>query len=304
MLRKTALNEVPVGTTFEVWNRKYTVLDKGRDKIFVLAAEIETTMQFREDGEVYAVAPNDFRDSTIRNWLNDDYLGALLRDGPKNGDILDLEIDLKCTLGQHEYGKDKAKVGLLTLEEYGEYYDVIPRIDSSWWLATPWKTPSRSPSTLSTNSVWYVYSNGGCGFWDCNSTFGVPPALNLSPSLLVAWEDGNCEEDSGDWDEYIKYLHKWAVEHDHQECKGSCPMSYDEWMKRLNFLRNAKECASRSAESAKGGRDKQMELRSTMQRFHQNLSRKSRRNRRAVGEGTSTQDPAERVSEDVPESKS
>lgn len=152
MLRKTALNEVPVGTTFEVWNRKYTVLDKGRDKIFVLAAEIETTMQFREDDEVYAVAPNDFRDSTIRNWLNDDYLGALLRDGLKNGDILDLEVDLKCTLGQHEYGTDKVKVGLLTLEEYGGYYDIIPRIDSSWWLATPWKTPSRSPGTRNTAS--------------------------------------------------------------------------------------------------------------------------------------------------------
>ena len=221
MLRKTALNEVPVGTTFEVWNRKYIVLDKGRDKIFVLAAEIETTMQFRED---------DFRDSTIRNWLNDDYLGALLRDGLKNGDILDLEVDLKCTLGQHEYGTDKVKVGLLTLEEYGAYYDIIPRIDSSWWLATPWKTPSRSPYTSYTDGVWSVGSDGGYDGWNYSSTFGVRPALNLSPSLLVAWEDGNCEEDSGDWDEYIKYLHKWAVEHSDKGFNGCSPVCYDEWL--------------------------------------------------------------------------
>lgn len=230
MLRKTALNEVPVGTTFEVWNRKYTVLDKGRDKIFVLAAEIETEMQFREDDEVYAVAPNDFRDSTIRNWLNDDYLGILQENGLKNGDILDLEIDLKCTLGQHEYGKDIVKVGLLTLEEYGGYYDVIPRIDSPWWLATPWKTPLRSPHTDGTSGVWSVGSNGGYGRRSCYNTYGVRPALNLSPSLLVTWEDENYAEDSGDWDEYIKYLHKWAVEHSDKGFNGCSPVCYDEWL--------------------------------------------------------------------------
>lgn len=230
MLRKTALNEVPVGTTFEVWNRKYTVLDKGRDKIFVLAAEIETEMQFREDDEVYAVAPNDFRDSTIRNWLNDDYLGILQENGLKNGDILDLEIDLKCTLGQHEYGKDIVKVGLLTLEEYGGYYDVIPRIDSPWWLATPWKTPLRSPYTSNTGNVWNVDSNGGCGSRSYYYTLGVRPALNLSPSLLVTWEDENYAEDSGDWDEYIKYLHKWAVEHSDKGFNGCSPVCYDEWL--------------------------------------------------------------------------
>ena len=230
MLRKTALNEVPVGTTFEVWNRKYTVLDKGRDKIFVLAAEIETEMQFREDDEVYAVAPNDFRDSTIRNWLNDDYLGILQENGLKNGDILDLEIDLKCTLGQHEYGKDIVKVGLLTLEEYGGYYDVIPRIDSPWWLATPWKTPLRSPYTSDTSLVWYVDSGGGCNLGYYGSTYGVRPALNLSPSLLVTWEDENYAEDSGDWDEYIKYLHKWAVEHSDKGFNGCSPVCYDEWL--------------------------------------------------------------------------
>jgi hypothetical protein len=230
MLRKTALNEVPVGTTFEVWNRKYTVLDKGRDKIFVLAAEIETEMQFREDDEVYAVAPNDFRDSTIRNWLNDDYLGILQENGLKNGDILDLEIDLKCTLGQHEYGKDIVKVGLLTLEEYGGYYDVIPRIDSPWWLATPWKTPLRSPSTNNSNYVWRVSSDGGYNGRNCNNTYGVRPALNLSPSLLVTWEDENYAEDSGDWDEYIKYLHKWAVEHSDKGFNGCSPVCYDEWL--------------------------------------------------------------------------
>lgn len=196
MLRKTALSEVPVGTTFEAWNHKYTVLNKENNKIFVLAAEIETMMQFRKNIKSYTVAPNDFRDSSIRNWLNNDYLGILQKNELKNDDILDLEIDLKCTLGQHEYGKDKVKVGLLTLEEYGKYYDIIPCVDSPWWLATPWRTPSRSPSTGRTVSVWYVGSGGGYDRWYCSDAGGVRPALNLSPSLLVVWKDKSCTEDS------------------------------------------------------------------------------------------------------------
>lgn len=196
MLRKTALSEVPVGTTFEAWNHKYTVLNKEDNKIFVLAEEIETMMQFRKNIKIYTVAPTDFRDSSIRNWLNNDYLGILQKNGLKNDDILDLEIDLKCTLGQHEYGKDKVKIGLLTLEEYGKYYDVIQCVDSPWWLATPWRTPSRSTNVFDITYTWLVYSNGDCDYWLCSSMGGVRPALNLSPSLLVVWEDESCTEDS------------------------------------------------------------------------------------------------------------
>ncbi len=99
---KTAqLKQVPVGKTFEVWDRKFTVLRSDEDKVFVLAVELEKQMPFREEGEVYKVAPNDFRDSTARNWLNNEYLGLLQEKGLKNDDILDLEINLKCTLEQH-----------------------------------------------------------------------------------------------------------------------------------------------------------------------------------------------------------
>lgn len=235
MIRTTQLKQVPAGKTFEVWDRKFTVLRSDEDKVFVLAAELETQMPFREDGEVYKVAPNDFRDSTIRNWLNDEYLGLLQEKGLKNGDILDLEIDLKCTLGQHEYGTVKVKAGLLTLEQYGEYYDIIPEVDDWWCLATPWKTPSRSPHAIITNFVWSVSTDGDCYYNLYSGTYGVRPALNLSPSLLVAWEDEGCEEDTeeaGDWDGYIKYLHKWAAEHSSKYFEGCCPAAYedyDEW---------------------------------------------------------------------------
>lgn len=194
MLKKTVLRDVPAGETFEVWGRKFTVLKQEQDKTFVLAAEVEADMEFRLDDRDFSVAENDFRDSSIKDYLNMEYIDDLENAGAdKDEDILPLTIDLKCTLGQHEYGTDVVKAGLLTLEQYGEYYDIIPPIDNSWWLATPWKTPSRSPSTNNTTYVWHVYTNGYYSNHSCGNSYGVRPALNLNPSLLVSWSGGEQE---------------------------------------------------------------------------------------------------------------
>lgn len=196
MKKQTHLSAVPVGKTFEVWDRKFTVLKKEEGKIFVLAAEVETDMKFRFDDSDFSVAANDFRDSSIKDYLNMEYLDDLENVGAdRDFYILPLEIDLKCTLGQHEYGTDTVKAGLLTLEQYGEYYDIIPPVDSPWWLATPWKTPSRSPSTGNANGVWSVHTNGNYYYNNYYSSYGVRPALTLNPLLLVAWEDDCVSED-------------------------------------------------------------------------------------------------------------
>lgn len=51
-----------------------------------------------------------------------------------------------------------------------------------WWL--------RSPYTNSTDGVWFVYSNGVCGYWSANDSYGVRPALVLPSTLLVS-DDGS-----------------------------------------------------------------------------------------------------------------
>lgn len=48
-----------------------------------------------------------------------------------------------------------------------------------WWL--------RSPSTSNTFSVWYVSSDGDCGFWNAGDSYGVRPAFIL-PSTFVFLE--------------------------------------------------------------------------------------------------------------------
>ena len=232
MIKKMKLADIPFGKNFEIWGHAYTVLDSDDKGVFVLETETVCEMPFREDEVDYKVAPNDFRDSSVRAYLEGTYTEKLVRAGAKTGeDILPMELDLKCTLGQHEYRVAKVYAGLLTLEQYGKYYDIIPKIDTTYWLATPWKTPLRSPSTNSTNFVWLVDSDGSCGNWHYDGTYGVRPALTLSPSLLVSVE---CDEheavDEDKWHAYLEHMIRWVISHSDKSFVGCMPASYDEWL--------------------------------------------------------------------------
>lgn len=231
MMKKMKLADVPFGKNFEIWGHAYTVLDGDDKGVFVLEAETVCEMPFREDEVDYKVAPNDFRDSSVRAYLEGRYTEGLVSAGAKlDEDILPMELDLKCTLGQHEYGTARVYAGLLTLEQYGKYYDIIPKIDTPYWLVTPWKTPSRSPDTYYTYYVWYVYSSGGCRFWCYNNSVGVRPALTLSPSLLVSVECDEEEETESKWHEYLEYLIHWAISHSDKGFAGCMPACYNEWL--------------------------------------------------------------------------
>lgn len=189
MANKNKLEDVPVGKSIEVFGKKFIVLDHVDEGILVLSESIEADMPFRDEYKA-RVAPNDFRDSDICRYLNGEYLKNLTNSAEEDVDaILDMEIDLKCTLGQREYGIIRAKVGLLTLDQYGKYFDIIPKVDNCWWLVTPYGTPLRSPSTYNTNNVWHVYTNGNYGNNNYYNSYGVRPALILNPSLLVSCDD-------------------------------------------------------------------------------------------------------------------
>jgi hypothetical protein len=231
MMKKMKLADVPFGKNFEIWGHAYTVLDSDDKGVFVLETETVCEMPFREDEVDYKVAPNDFRDSSVRAYLEGRYTEGLVSAGAKlDEDILPMELDLKCTLGQHEYGVSRVHAGLLTLEQYGKYYDIIPKIDTPYWLVTPWKTPSRSPSTGLTSYVWGVHSNGSCDGWHYDGAYGVRPALTLSPSLLVSVECDEEEEVESKWHEYLEYLIHWAISHSDKGFAGCMPACYNEWL--------------------------------------------------------------------------
>lgn len=105
MMKKMKLADVPFGKNFEIWGHAYTVLDGDDKGVFVLEADAVCEMPFREENVESESAPNNFWDSSVRAYLEGDYLEELVEVGAElDRDILDMELDLKCTLGQHEYG--------------------------------------------------------------------------------------------------------------------------------------------------------------------------------------------------------
>ena len=60
--------------------------------------------------------------------------------------------------GLKDYGNVKAKVGLLTEEEYRQHRDILPPLGDEgwWWLATPYSTERAGYPSL----VRVVYSGG------------------------------------------------------------------------------------------------------------------------------------------------
>ena len=195
MNKKTYLCNLKPGEIFTVFGKRFVKLeDNGDDGSLVLAADIWKMMPFRtvkDDEELKD--PNNFLKSDVL-----DYLANCLLKMADNGaiyeDLKPFRISLEDTTGQCEYGEMENRIGLLTLRQYGKYWRMIPAVDVPWWLATPYGTPNSSPYAGGTSSVWTVKADGSDGYWNRNYTYGVRPAFNFNPSLLVSVECEDAEE--------------------------------------------------------------------------------------------------------------
>ena len=133
---------------------------------------------------------NDLGVSTLLAYLNGEFLERL-EDAFGEGAVAEQFIDLTSNDGLKDYGNVKAKVGLLTEEEYRQHRDILPPLGDEgwWWLATPYSTERAGyPS-----GVRFVYSDGSLSNVSAYVGFGgVRPALYLKSDISVSL-DGNDE---------------------------------------------------------------------------------------------------------------
>lgn len=157
ILKSTTLGNVKNGGIFKALGKEFVKLDADEHGCLVLAKDIWTKMPFRDGDD--PECPNDLRRSDVMK-----YLGNCLAEFTEKGTPLDtfipFKIDLQDTTGQTEYGTVEYRIGLLTLRQYGKYWRLIPKVDTPWWLATPYGTPNCSTNTYYNNYVWYVSTDG------------------------------------------------------------------------------------------------------------------------------------------------
>lgn len=161
----------------------WTVIQTGADWVKCITSDCVEERAFDEGNK------NDFAASSLRAYLNGEFLRRLIKAGAPEEMFEYFNIDLTADDGLKNYGGDRVRIGLITCEEYRLLRGNIPALpDRWWWTATP-DSPINSFGR-------YVISDGSLGCNSaCNGNGGVRPLCNLKSEILVSYLNGeNAEE--------------------------------------------------------------------------------------------------------------
>lgn len=127
--------------------------------------------------------PNDFRSSTLKDDLNDDFLEALDAAGViRAHQIVDASWGLSDHDGTNRYGYVTCKVAMLPEPLVRKYYDAgLLEIDDWEWTITPYAGGA--------NYVRGVYSDGSLNWFNAYyGNNGVRPALFVDSEICLSLE--------------------------------------------------------------------------------------------------------------------
>ena len=170
----TIKKKLEIGDTFELAGLNWKILDITEKGYVCLADKLEDESKFDSDS-------NDWKESSLRSYLNGEFLGVLREEiGEEN--ILSFERDLLSLDGLDEYGKCEDYVSLLNVDEYRKYRKHIPNTDYYWWLLTADSVKSNGDNCW----VRVVFPSGCiCGVI-CDFFFGVRPVCILKSNIFVS----------------------------------------------------------------------------------------------------------------------
>lgn len=161
----------------------WTVIQTGEDWVKCITSDCIEKRNFNQKGK------NDFAASSLRAYLNDEFLCRLIKSGAPKEMFEYFNIDLTADDGLKNYGSVRVRIGLITCEEYRLFRGNIPALpDCWWWTATP-DSPRNS-------FVRYVNSDGSLERSLAHyGVRGVRPLCNLNSEILVSYLNGeNAEE--------------------------------------------------------------------------------------------------------------
>ena len=156
----------------------WTVIQTGADWVKCIASKCVEERAFDEENK------NNFAASSLRAYLNGEFLRRLIKAGAPEEMFEYFNIDLTADDGLKSYGGDRVRIGLITCEEYRLLRGNIPALpDRWWWTATP-----DSPIN---NFVRHVNSDGSLNSNNAYSgSHGVRPLCNLKSEILVSYLNG------------------------------------------------------------------------------------------------------------------
>ena len=160
----------------------FTVIQTEAERVKVIASNTIGDRAFD------AKDRNDFAASDLRAYLNGEFLQKLIEAGAPEEMFEEFEIDLTADDGLKQYGKDRARVGLITCDEYRALRDNIPPLPNTWW----WTATPDSPVN---SYVRFVSADGSLDAINaCYGFVGVRPLCVLKSEILVSYLDGDTKK--------------------------------------------------------------------------------------------------------------
>lgn len=157
------------GEIFSYNGASFVALGVEQGGLLAIAAEpLKKKMAFDEDNS------NDWRSSSLRKYLNGEYLDELGKDY-----LLPFTSDLTADDGMKDYGTSEDYVFLLSDNLYRKYRSFVPSYKAWWWTITPY---SCLPSYTSLERI--VITDGSLNGDYAIHAYAVAPACLLNPKFF------------------------------------------------------------------------------------------------------------------------
>ena len=202
-LKTGEIGKLAAESRFTYGGMEWVVLEHNllKKAVLVLAADVLKTesgetqyMPFDEENK------NDFAASSVRAFLNGDFLEELAAAGADKEAFLPLALDLTSDDGLKDYGIDRVTIGIYTDQIYREFRNIIPPASDWHWTATPFSTARNGYEHL----VRFVNSSGALnGNYAYNGGGGVRPLCVLKSDILVSFNEDEVKERTPSFGEMI-----------------------------------------------------------------------------------------------------
>ena len=202
-LKTGEIGKLAAESRFTYGGMEWVVLEHNllKKAVLVLAADVLKTesgetryMPFDEENK------NDFAASSVRAFLNGDFLEELAAAGADKEAFLPLALDLTSDDGLKDYGIDRVTIGIYTDQIYREFRNIIPPASDWHWTATPFSTARNGYEHL----VRIVNSSGALNYYDAyDGDRGVRPLCVLKSDILVSFNEDEVKERTPSFGEMI-----------------------------------------------------------------------------------------------------
>jgi hypothetical protein len=166
------LGDAERGKTVTIAGREWDVLGEESNGILCLTHNTIGEREFDKQSR------NNWKETTLREYLNTDFLQELKENG---AEPLAHISDLTTDDGLDDYGTSEDKIFLLTADQYRKYRKHISPVSDCWWLLTADSTINRYVRSVNTDGTSnYTYAYYGYR--------GVRPACVFPSSIHVGEE--------------------------------------------------------------------------------------------------------------------